>query len=796
MHRSVLFFLLAAMPCFGLPCEDDSCMRSDDGAQSSLLLQYALNSARLTLEPGSRAVGPGAPWTEAEGLIVMAKLHEIVHDWRQFLDMASKSECYAEGPTSNSTNPNTVPCSFWHGGSGPATRGIWPTWPKMLRLGFHDCMRYKDGTGGCDGCMNFENMYLRFIKPSRRGVTSRPTHPGGHNANLAFMGDILELIYTDPKFPPDTPIFGQSPDHPDGLSMRDSGKSRADLWAFATLVATQQGLASNNEKCLMGETYYSTLGTSAPSCHISLNRPMQFKTGRADCSPSDQPVPWQCAASCGPSEADKKVDPNCREGFFSCARYASCDLLECRGCDYCQPAVDGNHRPRSFETVKMEEAPNPDFNGDQLADFFKRELNFSKREAVTIMGAHSYGIVHGEVSGGYRYDWVHKQTDVLNNVYYTLLTLQPGKHFESGSRWGVKFAAASVGGVNGTMADTRFLLHQDGKELGGGHFQWFHQYLRCPFCVDGINLDRHQNIWGSPKDRCCELCSKATKAVMLKQGGGGGRVPFEYDLEGLTAEEEQDFVTHKCLQWVSVHETEFTADIALHKKLQTETGGWPLDKAGNRIRHFGTITADDLLNDLKDDDDDLNMHEIVELFAREQDTWANAFVQTVEKMLETGSTSLQPSFDLGTDVSCGMDSKRQWQCRKGAATCFGYQCPYSPHGFVAKPNPSSIVCDSTWQETGEALCSPQECCLVPDNSLPEDFQKLGPGFCKSGYYSGWRAEDAVDVATCAAKCRSEPQCQFFSLRQGRSCSRYTDAAGDCLDRPGGQHDHVSYARVG
>ena len=28
--------------------------------------------------------------------------------------------------------------------------------PKAVRLAFHDCMPYEDGTGGCDGCLSFE----------------------------------------------------------------------------------------------------------------------------------------------------------------------------------------------------------------------------------------------------------------------------------------------------------------------------------------------------------------------------------------------------------------------------------------------------------------------------------------------------------------------------------------------------------------------------------------------------------------------------------------------------------------
>ena len=30
--------------------------------------------------------------------------------------------------------------------------------PSAVRLGFHDCMKYKDGTGGCDGCLNWSGM--------------------------------------------------------------------------------------------------------------------------------------------------------------------------------------------------------------------------------------------------------------------------------------------------------------------------------------------------------------------------------------------------------------------------------------------------------------------------------------------------------------------------------------------------------------------------------------------------------------------------------------------------------------
>merc|ERR1712242_118810 len=30
--------------------------------------------------------------------------------------------------------------------------------PTVLRLGFHDCLKYKDGSGGCDGCLNWHGV--------------------------------------------------------------------------------------------------------------------------------------------------------------------------------------------------------------------------------------------------------------------------------------------------------------------------------------------------------------------------------------------------------------------------------------------------------------------------------------------------------------------------------------------------------------------------------------------------------------------------------------------------------------
>merc|ERR1719219_1466502 len=75
---------------------------------------------------------PGAQWSREEVLAVKSKLYYIFGKWG---GAEALKQIY------NGTNPST-----------------WmdvPNGAKMLRLGFHDCLKYNDGTGGCDGCLNW-----------------------------------------------------------------------------------------------------------------------------------------------------------------------------------------------------------------------------------------------------------------------------------------------------------------------------------------------------------------------------------------------------------------------------------------------------------------------------------------------------------------------------------------------------------------------------------------------------------------------------------------------------------------
>ena len=99
----------------------------------SLFLGFCLVSSEYV--PGE----PGAPWTREEVLAVKAKLFAIFETWGGYNAL---KEIYD--------------------GHSPADWTDVPNAAKMLRLGFHDCVKYKDGSGGCDGCLNWDGVDVQF----------------------------------------------------------------------------------------------------------------------------------------------------------------------------------------------------------------------------------------------------------------------------------------------------------------------------------------------------------------------------------------------------------------------------------------------------------------------------------------------------------------------------------------------------------------------------------------------------------------------------------------------------------
>merc|ERR1712179_397916 len=65
--------------------------------------------------------------------------------------------------------------------------------PKHLRLGFHDCIKYADGSGGCDGCLNWKGMDQ--ILDIVQGARNLSVEAGGGNNGLGKTVRNLERSF-------------------------------------------------------------------------------------------------------------------------------------------------------------------------------------------------------------------------------------------------------------------------------------------------------------------------------------------------------------------------------------------------------------------------------------------------------------------------------------------------------------------------------------------------------------------------------------------------------------------------
>ena len=285
---------------------------------------FAISNGNQEYVPGT----PGAAWTLEEMLVVKAKLFAI----------------------------------FGH--MGGIRTGDGKGWQhlfserKALRLGFHDCLKYKDGSGGCDGCLNWEGMEdLVFDKSKPYG---NPTALETNNNGLAHTAIVLERIYTEPGYPNSLNVLAP----PLNVSLKASGKSRADLWAFAAIAGLEYTIETNNMVC--DGTYQNNplpqcnYMAGKPGCRVELPQAIKFRTGRKDCTDFGD------------------------EGYIA---------------------------------TKEESHPHLHGSGQMTVDFFAKDFGFNGRETVAIMGSHTVGRFH-TIFSLLPYVWTTRGTQSFNNHYY------------------------------------------------------------------------------------------------------------------------------------------------------------------------------------------------------------------------------------------------------------------------------------------------------------------------------------------------------------------------------------------
>ena len=103
-------------------------------------------------------------------------------------------------------------------------------------------MRYKDGSGGCDGCLNWSGVGKSGPSPHDKNdyYKYEPINETDNNGMDQIAAN-LELIYTTI----DWPFQNTSLE----ISLHQAGKSRADLWQLAGLVALERTIERANRAC-------------------------------------------------------------------------------------------------------------------------------------------------------------------------------------------------------------------------------------------------------------------------------------------------------------------------------------------------------------------------------------------------------------------------------------------------------------------------------------------------------------------------------------------------------------------
>merc|ERR1719228_836738 len=281
---------------------------------------------------------PGGPWTAEEIDIVRERIFQFIN------------------PTSEAKKEMFGGRRVKHGSDGPISENT------LIRLAFHDCLRYNDTTGGCDGCLNWDGMGFRFRKWDFRYQPQDKTD----NNDLARLVYYLEKIYITKDWPLEAPSLP--------LSLKESGKSRADLWAFAGLVALERSIERANWACDydFNARQQITLLEGREKCDIKLTKPIKFQYGRKDC-------------------------------------------------------VTTNALP--FIASKHEEHPSK-HDAIQIFELMKRDFGMSARHFIALSGIHSIASNIDTTTVGTKYAWFGAA--YLNNKYYKMIANKPTYVFDRG----------------------------------------------------------------------------------------------------------------------------------------------------------------------------------------------------------------------------------------------------------------------------------------------------------------------------------------------------------------------------
>jgi len=451
----------------------------------------------VPLEPGQ----PGGPWTSEEIDIVRGKVMRMMECgdenypnnpnscWRVpglpdnledgWLDVYSRDHDEYLGPRDPKVPPDVDRNNRRYKWK---TRGVKIN--QLIQLMFHDCLRYEDGSGGCDGCLNWSGVgyvapqaIANIIRKKPHLYRAFPITRKTSNNKLQLAARSLELIFTVPNWPPGAGVLT--------TSLKESGKSRADLWQFAGYIALEHAINRTNTGICMGDEFQVQLNPSndADKCEIKLNRPVPFRSGRIDCVP-DESLKWT---------------------------------------------------PYPFEATKTEKHSNTFGTGTQVVKDLKRDFDFTAKETISLMSLHGLARHTPNFEQFIKYKWIgghlpppYTKDGILHRFYYKVLNGKRYRHRTSSDK--NKYFTGDVNGNpvggSGFWIDCKGQWNNtDRKYPGPCHFRptetgCAQPELNEPMTMNCFNLQDNGEYalnWWTPG---CDQAKLVEKNGILHQIGG------------------------------------------------------------------------------------------------------------------------------------------------------------------------------------------------------------------------------------------------------------------------------------
>jgi len=295
------------------------------------------------------------------------------------------------------------------------------------------------------------------------------------NNGLTTIVKALEYVYDDPYWPPGAERLE--------TSLKESGKSRADLWQFAANVAVELEIERSNFGCKYDKTNQQSavLEGGEDACLIKLHRPIPFTFGRKDCI----------------SDGGKQKDLN--------ATYKTT-----------HPETPFNHH-----------GPSKD-----ILEGMEKEFGLTNEESIALMATHSTAPNKPNERENIKYGWIG---NYLGNMYFKYLAMVPTYMTGQGMNSIVPDNLILRGDQNGNPIDgRRWRMHcankwkkEDDEEFTGPCF-FKPTFEGCRRRMDGCDEARCEQMFETPgaskSERPNNLCAigfNGNDPQVVKDGNKG-----------------------------------------------------------------------------------------------------------------------------------------------------------------------------------------------------------------------------------------------------------------------------------